>query len=193
MMNQPKILVFAGSAREGSFNKKLARVMTAALVKAGAAATFIDLRDFPMPLFDEDLETAQGEPAAATAFKRLMMEHDAFVVVSPENNSTYSALLKNTIDWASRKREGETPLQCFSGKTAMILSASPGQLGGLRGLAALRMLLGNLGVILLPDQLALSAANKAFNPDGSLAEEDKAKRVQELAGKLVAIASKMKG
>jgi len=193
MTEQPKILVFAGSAREGSYNKKLARVMTAALIKAGAAARFVDLRDYPMPLFDEDLETAQGEPANAKAFKRIMMDHDAFVIVSPENNSTYSALLKNTIDWASRKREGETPQQCFAGKLGMILSASPGQLGGLRGLAALRVLLGNVGMILLPDQLALSAAHKAFNPDGSLVEEDKAKRVQEMAEKLVAITGKMKG
>lgn len=192
MNQQPKILVFAGSAREGSYNKKLARIMAEELKKAGAAATYADLRDYPMPLFDEDLEAAQGEPATAKAFKKLMMEADALVIASPENNSTYSALLKNTIDWASRKREGETPQQCFAGKLGLILSASPGQLGGLRGLAALRALLGNVGMILLPDQLALSSAHKAFHPDGSLVEEDKAKKVKEMAGKLVAMASKLK-
>lgn len=187
-----KIAVFAGSAREGSYNKKLARVAAAALEAAGAEVTYLDLRDHPMPLFDEDLERTAGEPAAATAFKAVLKGADALVIASPEHNSAFSALLKNAIDWASRKKEGEDPRPCFAGKLAMILSASPGQLGGLRGLAALRTLLGNLGMIVLPDQLAVSSAHKAFLPDGSLAEEDKAKKVSEMAGKLVAVAGKLK-
>lgn len=192
MTAQPAILVFAGSAREGSFNKKLARVATEALVKAGAAATLVDLRDFPMPLFDEDLEKAQGEPATATAFKTLMKQADGFVIASPEHNSTYSALLKNTIDWASRKREGETALQCFAGKPAMLVSASPGQLGGLRGLLALRALLGNLRVLVSPDQLAVSSAHTAFREDGSLADQKQAETVANMAASFVALVGKIK-
>ncbi len=192
MSNSVNILVFAGSAREGSLNKKLALVMAAELRTAGADANYIDLRDYPMPLFDADLEAAKGEPAAATAFKNQLKAADAVVIASPENNSTYSALLKNAIDWASRKREGETPMQCFAGKVAMILSASPGQLGGMRGLAALRMLLGNLGMIVLPDQLALSGAHKAFNDDGSLVEADKAEKIRQMAKTLADVAGKLK-
>ena len=186
------ILVFAGSAREGSFNKKLARVMAAALKEKGANVTYADLRDYPMPLFDEDLEAKDGEHPNAKAFKNLMKTNDGVVIVSPENNSTYSALLKNTIDWASRKKPGETKFECFAGKIAMIMSASPGPLGGLRGLLNLRALLANIEYIVLPNHLALSSADKAFNEDGSLKDAEKAESVQKLAAVMVAAVAKMK-
>jgi NAD(P)H-dependent FMN reductase len=191
MTIQPTILVFAGSAREGSYNKKLARVVSEALQAAGAKVTLVDLRDFPMPLFDQDLEAA-GDPAPVTALKTLMKQADGFVISSPEHNSTYSALLKNTIDWASRKREGETALQCFAGKAALLVSASPGQLGGLRGLLALRALLGNLRVLVSPDQLAVSSAHTAFREDGSLADQKQAETVANMAASFVALAGKLK-
>jgi chromate reductase len=192
-MTRTNLLVFAGSAREASFNKKLARLAAAAANEAGAAATFVDLRDYPLPLMDEDLEAAQGEPTHATALKTLMKQADGFIIASPEHNSAYSALLKNVIDWASRKREGEKPRACFEGKTALLLSASPGQLGGLRGLVVLRMLLGNLGMLVLPDQLAIGAAHQAFDAQGALVDEAKAAMLKKLVAGQVALTAKLKG
>jgi len=192
MTATPRILVFAGSAREGSFNKKLARVAAAAAKAAGAEVTFIDLRDLPMPIFDEDLETRDGEHPHAKAFKDHMKAHDGFIIVSPENNSTYSALLKNVLDWASRRRPGEARFECFADKVTLIMSASPGPAGGLRGLLNLRALLANLSMIVLPDQLTLPSADKAFNEDGTLKDPAVQSTVEKLTGKIVGFIRKLK-
>jgi len=191
MTTSPKILVFAGSAREGSYNKKLAKVAAKALEECGASVTYADLRDFPMPLFDEDLEAKDGEHPNATAFKTLMKTHDGFVIASPEHNSTYSALLKNTLDWASRKRPGETKFECFSGKVTTIISASPGFLGGLRGLQNLRALLSNIEMLVLPTQFTLPSADKAFNEDGSLKDTEKAATIKKIATAMVGMMKKL--
>ncbi len=190
MSNVPNILVFAGSAREGSFNKKLARVMAKELEARGARVTFADLRDYPMPLFDEDLEARDGEHPNAAAFKKLMKEHEGFVISSPENNSTYSALLKNTIDWASRRRPGEARFECFANKVAVIMSASPGALGGLRGLLNLRALLSNIEMLVLPNQLTLPFADKAFDENGALKDAEKYEGVKKLAGVMIGMMKK---
>jgi len=164
-----RILAFAGSSRRGSWNRKLVRIAAAGAEEAGAAVTLVELGDFPMPIMNEDLEAAEGIPERAAAFRRLLLEHDGILVASPEYNGSIAPLLKNALDWASRTaREGEPSLAAFRGKTAAILSASPGNLGGLRGLVVLRMLLGNLGVLVLPDQKAVSGADGAFAEDGSL-------------------------
>jgi len=184
-MIQPKILVFAGSAREGSFNKKLARQAALFAEEAGAEVTFMDLRDYPVPLFDQDLEANDGEPANATAIKSLMKQADGMIIASPEHNSTYTALMKNTLDWASRKQVNEKPMECFAGKPASIISASPGALGGLRSLTTLRMLLSNLGMIVLPDQFALAGAGDAFNEHGTIKDEKKRETVRKIARTLV--------
>jgi len=184
MTHTPKILVFAGSAREGSFNKKLARIAAKSATAAGAEATYIDLRDLTMPLFDEDLEAREGEHPNAKYFKDHLKAHDGFIIVSPEHNSTYSALLKNALDWASRRRPGEARFECFADKITVIMSASPGQLGGLRGLLNLRALLSNLSMIVLPDQLTLPSADKAFNEDGALKDPAVQASVDKLTVKL---------
>ena len=126
---------------------------------------------------------------AAGAFKKLMIGHDGMLIASPEYNSAYSALLKNAIDWASRKEvESEPPLQAFRGKVVTLMSASPGALGGLRGLVVLRMLLGNLGMIVLPGQQAIAHAGKAFHGDGSLLDDGQQQAVTALAGTLQKLA-----
>ncbi|MCZ6798275.1 MAG: NAD(P)H-dependent oxidoreductase, partial [Gammaproteobacteria bacterium] len=151
-----KILAFAGSARKDSLNKKLLKIVAAGAEAAGAHLTLVDLAEFEMPLFNQDLETEAGMPDRAGEFKRLMIEHDGFLIASPEYNSAFSPLLKNTLDWASRaESEDEPPLVAFRGKTAAILATSPGGLGGIRGLVHLRMMLGNLGVIVMPEQQAV--------------------------------------
>ena len=188
-----KILAFAGSARKDSLNKRLVKVAVVGAQSAGAEVTLIDLADFRMPLFDEDLEAEQGMPAAAVEFKTLLIEHHGFLISSPEYNSAPSALLKNAIDWASRSQaDGETPLMAYAGKFAGLLAASPSVLGGLRGLVALRMLLGNLGVTVLPNQVVVSHAHKAFAEDGSLIEERKQQAAADVGGQLARLIERVK-
>ncbi len=173
MSKSPKILAFAGSAREGSWNKKLVRAAAVIAEGAGAAVIVADLRDYPMPIFDEDLEKAEGIPERVLAFRELLKSHDGFLIASPEYNGAPSALLKNSIDWATRPRDGEVPLECFSGKTAALVAASPGGLGGLRGLPVLRYILSGIGVNVLGKDFALASAPQAFAADGSLVDDGK--------------------
>lgn len=193
-MAMPKILAFAGSTRAGSFNKKLIRLGADAARAAGAEVTLIDLRDLPLPLFDGDLEDAQGLPDNAKKLKALLREHDGFLISAPEYNSSITGVLKNAIDWASREEtDDEPPLVCFRGKTAALLSASPGALGGLRGLVHLRAILGNIGVIVLPDQLAVGAAHEAFDEAGRLKDPKRAEKVASIARGLAEFLVKFKG
>lgn len=187
----PKILAFAGSARRDSFNKKLVKIAAAAAQSAGAEVTIIDLADFPMPIFDEDLEAREGMPPHAKRFKELLKSHHGLLISNPEYNSSITALLKNSIDWASRPEPGEPGLVAFSGKVAGLMSASPGALGGLRGLVTLRMILANIQVLLLPDQVAITQAHEAFNADGSLKDAKKQQSVEAIGRKLAAVAAKL--
>lgn len=190
-MTPPKILAFAGSTRSGSFNKKLAQVAADAARTAGAEVTVVDLRDLALPLYDGDLEEAHGLPAGAKKLKALLRESDGFLISSPEHNSSFSSALKNALDWASRSESNdEPPLVAFRGKSAALLAASPGALGGLRGLVHLRALLGNIGVVVLPDQVTVSAAHDAFDESGKLADPKKASQVAALAEALVSFARK---
>jgi NAD(P)H-dependent FMN reductase len=184
-----KVLAFAGSLRKGSYNKQLVRVAARFARDAGAEVTELDLADYPMPIFDEDLETRDGVHPTAMKLKKLFREHDAFLISSPEYNSSLSAALKNLIDWLSRPVDGEPPLACFKGKTAALFAASPGALGGLRGLVHLRAVLGNIGVLLLADQLAVGKANEAFAPDGSMTNPKQAAMVKAIVADLVRVAT----
>lgn len=182
-----KILAFAGSTREGSFNKKLAKVAADAARAAGAEVTLIDLRDFVMPLFDEDLETREGLPENARKLKTLFLQHEGLLISSPEYNSGMSGVLKNAIDWVSRSEAGEKPLAAFDKKIAALISASPGALGGLRGLAHLRSILGNIKVLVLPEQVAVPKANEAFQPDGSLKDAKQQVSIETLVKRLATV------
>lgn len=193
MPKTPKILAFAGSARNDSFNKRLVKIAAEGAKAAGAEVTYVDLRDLPMPLYDQDLETKEGLPPNARALKALMKAHDALLIASPEHNSSISALMKNVIDWTSRAENGEKPLECFGGKVATIMSASPGALGGLRGLVHLRAILGNINVIVLPGQLAISQAHEAFNADGSLKDEKKQQTARNLGKTLAETTQRLLG
>lgn len=186
-----RILAFAGSAREGSFNKQLVRLAASAAREAGAEVSVVDLRDYPMPIVDLDLEAREGLPPKADEFRRLMIDHHGFLISCPEHNSSITALLKNTIDWASRQQPGEKPYACFDGKAAALLSASPGQLGGLRGLVHVRAILGNLGVLVLPGQVAVSSAGDAFAADGSLKDAKRQASVEKLGAELARTLAKL--
>jgi NAD(P)H-dependent FMN reductase len=191
MTNTPKILAFAGSTREASYNKLLVKVAAAGARAAGAEVTYVDLRDLPMPLFDEDLEAKEGMPENARKLKELMVAHDGFLIASPEYNSSITPVLKNAIDWVSRPAPGEPGLVAFTGKVAVIMSASPGGIGGLRGLVHLRSILGNINVLVLPDQKAIPQAFEAFNADGTMKDPKQQDSVENLGAKLSNVLSKL--
>lgn len=187
----PRILALAGSTREASYNKKLVKIAVAGARKAGAEVTLIDLRDFALPLYDGDLETQHGLPAAARTLKDLMLAHQGFLISAPEYNSSISAVLKNAIDWASRPVPGEANLACFVDKAAALMSASPGALGGLRGLVHVRSILGNIGVLVIPDQVAVMRAHEAFNDDGTLKDDRQRASVEALGEKLTKLLARL--
>jgi chromate reductase, NAD(P)H dehydrogenase (quinone) len=187
-----RILAFAASTRSESFNKKLVAITAQGARQAGAEVTLIDLKDFPLPLFDQDLEAEQGMPENGKKLKKLFIDHDGLLIASPEYNSSITAVLKNAIDWVSRPAPGEPSLVAFRGKVATLMSASPGALGGQRGLVHVRSILGNLGVIVLPDQIALAKAHEAFQPDGSLVDPKRQAGVEGLGKTLASFLAKLK-
>ena len=191
-MKTPRILAFGGSLRRDSYNQKLAAIAAAGSREAGAEVTVISLRDFPLPVFDEDLETADGMPETARRLKSIFREHDGLIIASPEYNSSLTAALKNAIDWVSRAESDDEPaLSALAGKTAVVCAASPGGLGGIRGLVHLRAILSNIGITVLPDQIAVSKAYEAFAADGSLADEKQQARAKALGSNLARHLSKL--
>ena len=187
-----RVLAFAGSTRRASFNRALVRIAADGARAAGAAVTEIDLRDYRLPVFDQDDESARGKPAPAAALKRQFMDHDAWLVAAPEYNGSITGVLKNSIDWASRPDPGDAgPLAAFRGKLVVLMSASPGALGGLRGLVHVRAIFGNLGCVVLPDQVAVPKAREAFDADGRLVDPQQRERVEGLGRTLVAHGTKL--
>lgn len=180
-----RILAFAGSARRDSLNKKLARAAAQFAREAGAEATFVDLDDYPLPLYHGDLESDSGMPENARKLRELFLAHDALLIASPENNASMTALLKNTIDWLSRDlgdgKGTSSGLAPWRGKVAGLLAASPGSFGGIRALPHLRQVLSALGVTVLGTQVVVPKANEAFRPDGAIADERVASSVRGLA------------
>ncbi|MFC3534075.1 NADPH-dependent FMN reductase [Vogesella facilis] len=193
MSNAPKILAFAGSARKDSWNKKLVAIAAEGAAMAGAEVTHIDLRDYPTPLYDGDDESEYGMPANVLTLRQLMLEHQGLLLASPEYNGSISPLLKNVIDWASRPAPGSNGPSPFSGKVATLMSASPGGFGGLRGLVHVRAILGNLGVIVLPEQLAIGSAHEAFAADGSMVSDKQRAAVAELGAGQARLLAKLLG
>ena len=171
-----RLLFFAGSTREGSFNKKLALLGRHIAEANGIEAVFVDLKDYPMPLYNGDLEAAEGPPERARAFKALLGEYQGVFIASPEYNSSVTPLLKNTLDWVTRVRaKGETGLEVYKSRVFAISGASPGYYGAMRSLLTLRQILEvGIGATVIPQQLALPRASDAFDEDGSL--KDKAQQ-----------------
>ncbi len=187
----PKILAFAGSTRTDSFNKKLVKVAAQGASESGADVTVIDLRDYPLPLFDEDLEKNEGIPSNANKLKELMSSHQGFLISSPEYNSSISGVLKNMIDWTSRQGDDEFPLSCYKDKVTGLMSASPGGLGGLRGLVHVRAILENMGVLVIPNQIAVSRAHEVFNSDDGLKDSKQEQKVKSIGIDLTHVLHKL--
>ena len=186
-MASPHILAFSGSARKESFNQKLLVATVEAVRAAGGEVTLISLRDYPLPLYDGDLEDASGLPANARKLIDLIKGHAGLLVASPEYNSMITPLLKNTIDWCTR----DDDVNPFPGRVAAVVAASPGALGGIRSLKLAQQLLLHLGCHVVPGNTMLAQAHKAFDADGKLTELRTLKSVQALAATLVATVTKL--
>ena len=172
-MSEPvKILAFAGSTRTDSTNKKLLAIAAEAAKTAGAQVTMVDLRDYPLPIYDGDDEEANGVPENAMKLKALFKEHQGLLIATPEYNTSISGVLKNTIDWVTRPVEGEEFLECFNGKTAGLVSATLGPFGGLRAQAHLRQILRGINVLVIPQHWCVgSATDDSFDDAGNLKDE----------------------
>lgn len=186
-----KLLIIPGSTREAAFSKRLAGAAAAIARAAGAEASCVDLRDFAMPLYDGDLESAHGLPEGAVLLRTVVQQHDALVVVSPEYNSSIPAVLKNALDWLSRPYAGDPGVSVFRDKVAGLMSSSPGALGGLRALVHLRQILMNLGLLVVTEQFALGHADQAFAPDGSIADAKQAAAVQKVLQSVLRVSARL--
>lgn len=187
-MSKAKILVFAGSAREASLNKKLAAAGAAAIRRAGGEATLIDLNDYPAPLYHGDDEAAHGLPETILALKRMIAEHDGLMIATPEYNGFVPPLLVNTFSWVSRKSDKGGPEDVLKSKHVAIMAASPGRLGGVRVIPRLRDCLCELGCIPVQGFVTVPAAGGAFGSDGDLADDAARKGLDSLAARLLAAA-----
>lgn len=187
-----KLLFMAGSARKDSLNKKLAKAAYQMAIDMGADATFVDLKDYPMSIYDGDLESDMGLPEKAIELKKLFQNHDGVFLASPEYNSSFSPLLKNALDWISRPHEeNEGALVAYRGKTFALTAASPGGFGGLRGLVPLRMMLGNIATLVLPEQLAVANAMNAFDDQGNMIDEGQKEALKNIVSRLNEVSGKL--
>ncbi len=186
MAFSPRILAFSGSARRESLNKKLLAVTVEAAREAGAEVTLIDLNDYTLPLYHGDLEDREGMPENAKKLIQLVVQHDGLLIASPEYNSMFTPLLKNTIDWCTRADDNP-----FAGKIAAVVSASPGMLGGVRSMTLVRNLLTHLGCLVIPSQCILPQADKAFDDAGQLTSTRTREAARKVGTDLVTTARKL--
>ena len=191
-MSALKILVIPGSLRSGSLNAKLAAVAAHALAQEGAEITRISLGDFPLPIYDGDLQAKSGVPKHAVNLKRMMAAHHGVLIVTPEYNSSVPALVKNTIDWVSRVQDvHETRGQVFRERVFAIASASGGRLGGARALAALRLILSACHAQVIPNQFALSFAEHAYDDMDHLKHPADIEAMRAMVRQLIDVSQRM--
>jgi len=189
-MANPRILVFAGSIRTGSFNARLAAIAAKEIALAGAEVTLISLADYPMPIYDGDLEAASGPPENAIKLKRMMMAHPGVFIASPEYNASVTPLLKNTLDWISRVREGkDVPLAAYKNRVFALGGASNGQYGAMRSLLALRQVLEiGTGALVIPEQIAVNRAADAYDEMDNFKDERTAEILRSVVRRLIDMA-----
>jgi NAD(P)H-dependent FMN reductase len=186
------ILAFAGSIRRDSLNEKLLDIAARGAIESGAEVTRISLGDYPLPLYDGDLERQSGLPRSAAALQELFAGSHAVLIASPEYNGGYSALLKNALDWTSRPDgEGRPGLRCFANKPAAVVTASPGPLGGVRGQTAIRGVLDKLGMVVIPQTFALGLAHEAFDDSNRLKDARAEAGVRAVGATLAETARKL--
>lgn len=183
----PKVIAFAGSIRNESVNKRLSKIALKAAESAGAEVTWVDLADYQMPLYCQDYETEHGLPESVVSFKEMLKSNDGFLIASPEYNGSLTGVLKNAIDWASRPNGDEPRMACWNGKVVGLLAASPGGLGGLRGLSHLRTILAGIGTFVLPNHVAIGNSGTNLADDVQIADEKLQQAVANQAAELVRV------
>ena len=195
MPHNTRLLFLAGSARDGSLNKRLARLGAEIAHANGLPATFADLGDYPMPLYDGDVESRSGPPENAVKLKALMLVHQGVFIAAPEYNAGITPLLKNSLDWVSRIRTAdEPPLHVYKSRVFALGAASPGAFGGMRGLIAARQVLQlGLGALVLPDQVAVPKAGEAFDDNGHLKDKALQDALKAVIEKLARAAKALAG
>lgn len=193
-MQRMKVLIFAGSTRQQSYNRKLARVTAEMARASGAEVTHLELGDFDVPMYNADLE-ARGTPADVMRLKQIFFEHPAWIVCTPEYNASYPALVKNTFDWISSPVKSDPAwtegFKSTRGKVVGVLSASPGALGGLRSQSHLVPLLLNLHCWVAPQNYALGRAAEAFDAEGRLVNEAARKPIQAVIDQVLFAAQRL--
>lgn len=182
MSTSRSVLVFAGSTRVASLNRKLALAAVAAATEHGAQATHLELRAYPLPLYDGDHEATHGSPQNVAVLRNMLKAHDIWLIASPDYNSSIAPILKNLIDWVSRPCDGEDYVACFKNRTVGIMSSSPGSSGGARGLPHLRQILTHLGANVLAEQFTVPRGATAFAENGFLAEISRAEQLYRFVG-----------
>ena len=194
MAKKPKILAFAGSLRKHSYNKRVVKIAVAGAKRDGADVTYIDLKDYPLPVYDADDHAENGFPENAAKLQRLLAEHDGLLIASPEYNGSVPGGLKNMIDWTSRKSDEFGTIEVFKGKAAAIMTASPGAFGGIRCLAHLRGVLTIMLVNVLPSEIAVSFVGGKFEGDSEEMTDEKMNSILEnLGASLVDLLKKTHG
>lgn len=182
MTKRPKILAFAGSLRKHSFNRRVLRAAIEGAEAAGAEVTLVDLRDYPMPVYNQDDQDAFGFDANALKFQHLIFEHEGLLIASPEHNGSFPAALKNVIEWASRRNDSFEGGRVFLGRVAAMMSAAPNAFGGVRSLAHLRGVLTSVGVYVLPTEIAVPFVGDKFDGDGEEMTDERVRRSLEALG-----------
>ncbi len=194
MAKKPKILAFAGSFREHSYNKRVVKVAIEGAEKAGAEVKYIKLEDYPLPIYNADEHKENGFPENAAKLQKLFGEHDGFLIASPEYNASVPGGLKNVIDWVSRKSDEYEMIEVFKGKVAAIMTASPGSFGGIRCLGHLRGVFSIMLTNVLPTEIAVAGVNKMFEGDGEEIQDEKMEKLlQDLGGSLTEMLEKTHG
>lgn len=191
MMASPKILVFAGSTRTGALSGKLAALAAKELALADAEVTRISLADYPLPIYNGDLEAEKGIPENAVKLARLIAAQQGVFIATPEYNNSVPPLLKNAIDWVSRNKGGKDGIP-FRNKVYGIGSTSDGMVGGARALIDCRKIVqAGLGAILIPDKIEIGRAQDAFGEDGELIPEPVSKLLKSLCRHLVQLSRQL--
>lgn len=186
-MPTPRILAFGGSLRKDSFNQRLVEFAASVARGAGAEVTCVELGNFDIPIYDADTEASGGIPPGPKRLKTLFLEHDGLLLGCPEYNGSVSGVWKNAIDWISRPEEGEGRLAAFRGKVGGLVATSPSGFGGVRGLAHYRLILEGIGVMVIPEQIAIAQGHEKLGADGGPMEQQHRDRVEEIARRVVEV------
>lgn len=183
LQGETKVLAFSGSTRQDSTNQKLVAEAAKMATEMGAKVTLVNLRDYPMSFFDEDLEKSEGMPAKAKELRNLMIGSDVIMIATPEYNSAVSSVLKNALDWLSRSEDGKPSRDAYKGKRYLLLSASPGSSGGARAIQNLNGIIQNVGGTVVDVTFSLPNSYSAFDPSGKLKDQSQKTQLQEAVKK----------